>query len=304
MHHVEAEIARPRNAGQRIHIGAVAVDQPAAIVDQAHDLADVLLEQAERIGIGHHDARNAAVAGGAHRIEIDVAARIRTQLHRVEARHRGRGRIGAVRRIRDQDARAMRLAAIAMIGAHHQKAGELAVRAGGRLQGDAHKAADLGQPFLQAEHQGEIALSRLRLLQRMGFGKSGQPRDLLVDLRIVFHGARAERIEAGVDAEVALRQRQKVAHHVELGELRQIAVGGKLGLRQRRLRHVGRRQVDAASPAHAELVERRDDGSSPSLCRHRSTYLAICSRPATRRSTAARGCSSVTAISMCWRRCG
>ena len=49
VHHVEAEIARPRDAGERIQVGAVAVDEAAAVVHEPHHLSDVLLEQAERV---------------------------------------------------------------------------------------------------------------------------------------------------------------------------------------------------------------------------------------------------------------
>ena len=215
VHHVEAEIARPRDAGKRVHIGAVAVDEPAAVMHQAHDLLDVLLEQAERVGIGHHDAGDGVVAGHSHRLEIDIAARIRGQLDRGKSGHGGGGRIGAVRRIGDEDARAPEVAARTMIGAHHQQPGELAMRAGRGLQRNRRKAADLGEPLLQLVHQREVALHRLRFLQRMGFREGRQPRDLLVDLRIVFHGAGAERIESAIDTEIALRERKIMPHHVE-----------------------------------------------------------------------------------------
>ena len=119
----------------------------------------------------------------AHRLEIDIAARVGGQLDRGEARHGGRGRVGAVGGIRNEDAGSLVLAAIAVIGAHHQEAGELAMRAGRGLQRDPGKAADLRQPLLQAEHQCEIALNGFGILQRMGLGKAREPGDLLVDLR-------------------------------------------------------------------------------------------------------------------------
>ena len=107
VHHVEAEIAGSRDAGQRVHVGAVAIDETAALVHQPHDLADVLLEQPKRIRIGHHDAGNGVVAGDAHRLEIDIAAGVGGQFDRGKARHGGRGRIGAVGGVGDEDARAL-----------------------------------------------------------------------------------------------------------------------------------------------------------------------------------------------------
>ena len=262
VHHVETEIARAHDAGDRVQIGAVAIDEAAAAVDEPHHLFEVLLEQAERIRVGHHDAGERVVAGGAHRLEIDIAARVGGNLDRREARHGGRGRIGAVRGIRNENAGAPGVTALAMIGAHHQEPGELAVGAGGGLQRHRGKSADLGEPLLQLEHQGEIALHGLRLLQRMRLGEARDPRDLLVLLGIEFHGAGAERIEAGVDAEIALRQREIVAHDIELRQLRQPAIVAQLGRRQRRLRHVRLRQVDAVPAGHAQLVDGRDGWAS------------------------------------------
>ena len=56
-----------------------------------------------------------------------------------------------MRRVRNEDAVARGLAAVVVIGAHHQEPGELAMRAGGRLQRHRGEAADLGEPALQRE---------------------------------------------------------------------------------------------------------------------------------------------------------
>ena len=78
------------------------------------------------------------------------------------------------------------------------------------------KAADLGEPLLQLEHQREVPLHGLGVLQRMCLRKRRQASDLLAHLRIVLHRARAERIKSGIDPEVALRQCQVVPHHIDL----------------------------------------------------------------------------------------
>ena len=49
----------------------------------------------------------------------------------------------------------------------------------------------------------------------------GQRRDALVQARVVLHRARAQRVEAGVEIEVALGEAHVVAHDLRLGELRQ-----------------------------------------------------------------------------------
>jgi len=54
-----------------------------------------------------------------------------------------------------------------------------------------------------------------------------QTRDVLVDARVVFHGARAERIEDRIDREVALGEMGEMAQHVELAELGQTQLGSQ-----------------------------------------------------------------------------
>ena len=51
--------------------------------------------------------------------------------------------------------------------------------------------------------------------------EAGQARRPLVDLRVVLHRAGAERVEAEVDRDVPGREPREVAHHLDLGDLRQ-----------------------------------------------------------------------------------
>ncbi len=283
------------DAGEGVHVGAVAVDEAAAPVNQPHHLLDALFEQAKRIGVRDHDAGDGVIAGGPHRLEIDVAAGVGRNLDRDEAGHGRRGRVGAVRGVRNQNARAFGVAALAMIGAHHQEAGKFALRARGRLQRHCGKAADLGKPLLQLVHQREIALHGVRVLQRMGFGEGRQAGDLLVDLRVVFHGAGAERIEPGIDPEIALGERKVMSHDIDLRQFRQLAIRAQFVGRELSLWHVGRRQVDAVPAGHAQFVDGRNCGVN-----HRATSPSA----RTSRSMLARGFISVTATSMCCAKCG
>ena len=57
--------------------------------------------------------------------------------------------------------------------------------------------------------------------QRVAREKLRQHRRRVARPRVVLHGARAERIEVRVDREVALRQARVVAHRVQLGHFRQ-----------------------------------------------------------------------------------
>ena len=114
------------------------------------------------------------------------------------------------------------LAAVLVVGAGQQHARELAVRAGARLQRDVRQAGDLAQRLLELPHQLQRALGALRALRRVQARVARQRGDALVQLRVVLHRARAERVEAGVEVEVALREPVVVAHDLRLGDLGQL----------------------------------------------------------------------------------
>ena len=129
--------------------------------------------------------------------------------------------------------------------------------------------------------------------ERMHGREARQARDRLVHLRVVLHRARAERVEARVDAVVPLREAREVAHHVELGEL------GKSGMSSRTssapssratldARHVGR---SSGTPAPARAATTR---TARRLAEHRARCGpgAVTPRARARARRSARACSS------------
>ena len=239
MDDVEAHVSGPRPADDRVEVGAVVVEERSGVVEDLGHLDDVLVEQAERRGVRQHQPGGALVHLRAQVVEVEVAAIGRRDLRELVARHRHARRVGAVRRVGGDDRVA--LLALALVGevrAHQHQAGQLALRAGRGLQGDGGEPRHLGQDLLQLPHQLERTLGALVLLMRMQVREAGQPRGALVDPRVVLHRAGAERIEAGVDPEVAVGQVREVAHDLVLGQLGQARRllagerGGNLGHRQ------------------------------------------------------------------------
>ena len=78
------------------------------------------------------------------------------------------------------------LAAVLVVGARQQQAGQLAVRAGARLERDVRQARDLGQRALEVPHELERALRPLGVLQRVQPRVAGQRRDPLVHRGLCF----------------------------------------------------------------------------------------------------------------------
>ncbi len=77
VHHVEAGLARPELAQDRVHVRAVHVGQRAGLVDRLQHVADAALEQPERRGVGQHHRRRTRPECGAQRVQVHTAVRRR-----------------------------------------------------------------------------------------------------------------------------------------------------------------------------------------------------------------------------------
>ena len=217
VHGVDAEIARAHLAHDGVEIRPIRIEEGSRRMHRLGDCRDVALEQPARVGIGEHDRRDLAAQALAHLGDVDGSVGAgRDRFHPVAEQGCGR-RVGAVRGLRHQDDRAA-LAARRERGLDRHHAAQLAVRAGlGRKRQRRH-AGELDEPAGEHVDQFERALDGRQRLQRMDVGEAGKPRHLLVEARIVLHGARAERIDAGVDAVVGARQAHVVAHRLRLAQ--------------------------------------------------------------------------------------
>ena len=205
----------------RVQVRAVVVEERAGVVEDPRDLLDALVEEAERRRVREHEPGRPLVHLRAQVLEVEVAARVGLDPLELVARHRHARRVRAVRRVGGDDRVAL-LAAVGEVRAHEHQPGQLALRAGGRLERHGRESRDLGEDLLQPPHELERALRVLVLLRAgAGRGSPAAPASALVDARVVLHRAGAERVEARVDAEGAVGERGEVADDLGLGELRE-----------------------------------------------------------------------------------
>ena len=156
---VEAHVARARDAADGVQVRAVVVHERADRVEDARDLLDVLVEQAERRRVRDHQPRGVLVDLAAQVLDVDVPARVGLDRRDLVAGHRHRGRVRAVRAVGDHDlAPLLVLAALGEVRAHQQEAGQLALAPRGGLQRAGVQARDLDERLLQAPHQLERSL--------------------------------------------------------------------------------------------------------------------------------------------------
>ena len=144
MHDVHAERPGSRDAHQRIHIGAIHVDQSALRVHDPADLADLGLEDAERVGVGQHQSRYFFGHGLLECARVDAAPVARLEGPHLIPRNRDAGGVGAVRGVRNQHVLPP-AASVFKTGADHQESCKLALRARRRLEGHGAEAGNLSQ---------------------------------------------------------------------------------------------------------------------------------------------------------------
>ena len=80
VHHVHAEVARPRLAHQRVHVRAVHVQQRALRMQDVRDLVNLALEHADGRRIRQHQRRDIFIHHPLQLGDIHHALRIRLQV--------------------------------------------------------------------------------------------------------------------------------------------------------------------------------------------------------------------------------
>jgi len=212
VHRIDAQVAGPHAADDRVEVGAVTVNESARGVDRVGDRLHVALEQAAGVGVGDHHPGDVWAEAGLERGEVHAAfRRRRDRLDRIAGKGRSR-RVGAVRALGNEDRLAVALAFRLERGADRQHAAQLAVCAG--LGAHRHRvhAGQGDQPVPELVDHRERALHGVDRRERVEVGEARQARDLLVQARVVLHRARAEREEPEVDRVVLPREARVMAH--------------------------------------------------------------------------------------------
>ena len=240
-------------------------------------------EQAAGVGIGQHDGRNIGAEFCFQRIGVHVAAACRRHLLHRETGKRSRGRIGAVRGFGHQNPFAV-FAARFHRRADRQKPAQFAMCTGLRRHRHAVHAGERGKPAHQFRNQCQRALYRFLRLQGMNVRKTRQSRHFLIQARIVFHGAGAERIEPAVDRIIHPRQADIVANHLGLRQAGKTdgvlaTLPAEAGFRDLGLRQINPRHAIAAKFENQALfmIEAAIPGNG---CRRSFRHSGYCGRTA------------------------
>ena len=149
MHHVNAKVAGPRDAGQSVHVRAVHVQQRAVRVQNFRRLSNILLEYAERRRVRNHHRGHVAVHDFLQPRDIDLAALVRAHVFDfVSGDHCG-CRVRSMRGVRDQNFFARAALCVRKISANQQQSCQFSLRARRRLERPSIHAGDFSEAVQQ-----------------------------------------------------------------------------------------------------------------------------------------------------------
>ena len=213
---IAADLSGLHQPDQRVHVRPVDIDLPAVAVGDLADLADRILENAMRAGIGDHHRRQ-PVPGlrglVAEILKVDITIRRRFHHHDLHPGHLGAGRVGAMGGHRDQADIAI-LTARAVIGCNRQQPRIFPLRAAVGLHGKRVIAGDRAQLVHQIADRLGIArrlIARRKGMQRAEFGPCQRHH---LGRRVQLHRAGPQRDHRPVQRQIAIRQTPHIAHHL------------------------------------------------------------------------------------------
>ena len=220
MKYIKAHISRTDDTHERVHVGTVIIKQSAAVMNQGSNFLDILLEQSECIRIGHHDAGDGVIEKRLKVLDIHQAIVLRLHLNDFETADSSRSRIGSVCAVRNNDSCSLVISAGHVILTDDHQTGELTMGSGKRIQCKLRHTCNRRKCMSEVFIKTQNTLNCGCRLERMQPGESWHGCNLLVYLRIIFHCAASERIEARIHTEIHLGKIGVMTHHVKLTHLR------------------------------------------------------------------------------------
>jgi len=189
VHHVETHVARSAHAEQRVEVRSVVIHQSAAGMNHLNNLENVVFEQSQGVGIGHHHCRHVVIKFVCKVVEVYRSVCHALHFDHVETAYCRRGGVGSVGRVGHNHLVAPIILPALVIGTDHHQACQFAVSAGTWLEGEVVHSRECRQRL--PEHRGYLSCPTNGILRLQGVNvlKIGHRRYLVVDLGVVLHGA-------------------------------------------------------------------------------------------------------------------
>jgi len=252
MHHVNAKVTGPCHTRERVHVRAVHVQQRVLAVKYFGNFRNLLLKDAERRRIGDHQRGHVFADLLTKFADVDLALGIGLDIfHLVAGNHRGRW-ICAVRRVGNQHLFS-RVPVFFMVGADEKQSGKFALRTSCGLQGNRVHGGDFEQALFKQRKNFQATLRQFLRLGRVFGREAGQPRNMLVHPRVVFHGAGAEWVHSQINGVIPRGKTREVTDYFDFADFRKTfhaaaTVGAAQGFRRINGRNIERRKIKRPFP--------------------------------------------------------
>ena len=207
VHHVETHITWTTSTQHGVQIGSVVVHQSTTSMNQLGNFRNLSFEESQRIRIGHHHGCDAVAAfrtEAAKVFQIHQTVGTALYLQDFQATDGSRSRIGTMSRVGYDHLLALHVLARAMVVVNDHQARQLTMGTSIGLEGEMSQARQCTKHLLQHHNSSLCALGGSGRLQRMQVLKLRKGSHFLVDLGIVLHGTRTQRIETAVYTKVIL----------------------------------------------------------------------------------------------------
>ena len=130
MHHVEAHVAGAAYAQHGVEIGTVVVHQSAAFMHEACDFRNLLFKDTQRVRVRHHHAGDVFAKKRFEVFHVNRSIGRALHLYDLQTADGGRGRIGAVSRVGNDNLRAVCVAPFHVVRTYHHEPRQLTVSSG------------------------------------------------------------------------------------------------------------------------------------------------------------------------------
>ena len=134
---VEAHVARTAGTKHGVQVGSVVVHQTAAVVHEFGDFGDGMLEDTQRVGIGHHHGCHLFTTFSDQALQVvhvDSAIGEALHLDYIQSADSCRGRVGAMGGVGNEHFRTLLVATAHVIGTDDHQTCELTMCTGAGIQ--------------------------------------------------------------------------------------------------------------------------------------------------------------------------
>ena len=196
-----------------VKVRSIVVHLATRLVNDSARFGNIGFKQTKRVWIGDHHRCSCFISHSRKCGQVHSAVDETWDFHDFKTCHRGAGWVGPMGRIGNDDLGALIFTAQPEVFLNAANGREFTLCASHGLQGHVVHSSNDTKHVLHLVVYREQSLKLVFGLMWMDVGDAGKLSDDFVHAGIVFHRARAKRIESGINTKVALGEPSVMSHH-------------------------------------------------------------------------------------------